>query len=186
MAENITDPAHRWMREAVEQRGGLCACGAHSDNPCRRPATELRWPTDKEPTICAEHARLFDLEERVELSLEDLDSMHGWMEQLAAPFRRGNGDRPRLDYRLRTTFEEMLREHFLLATQMRAAQLVADQGEGDEPLEPESAERLARGIMVSDAVLNAALILEEAAPDVFRGQEKWFMVAAIHEARGKE
>ncbi len=112
--------------------------------------------------------------------------MSGWMRQLAAPFRRGNGDRPRLDYRLRTTFEEMLREHFLLATQMRAAQLIADQGESDEPLEPESAERLARGIMVSDALLNAALILEEAASDVFRGQEKWFMVAAIHEARGKE
>ncbi len=46
MRENATiAAAHKVMREAVEERGGLCACGAHSDNPCWRPATELRWPS---------------------------------------------------------------------------------------------------------------------------------------------
>ena len=186
MTENETiTAAHKVMREAVEGRGGLCACGAHSDNPCWRPAAELRWPTDPEPTICAEHARLFDLEERVEVALEDLDSMHGWIAQLGAQFRRGE-DRSRLDHRLRTTFEDMLAEYFGLALQMRAAQLVADQGEGDEPLEPEDAQELARGIMVSDALGSAALIIEDAAPEAYGSLDRWFIVAAIQEARSKE
>ena len=186
MTENETiTAAHRFMREAVEERGGLCACGAHSERPCWRPAAELRWPTDPEPTICPEHARLFDLEERAEVALEDLDSMHGWIAQLGAQFRRGE-DRSRLDHRLRTTFEDMLAEYFGLALQMRAAQLVADQGEGDEPLEREAAERLAGNIMVSDALGNAGFIVEDAAPEVYGGLDKWFIVAAIQEARSKE
>ena len=45
MTESTT-AAHKFMREAVAERGGLCACGAHGDNPCWRPATELRWLTD--------------------------------------------------------------------------------------------------------------------------------------------
>ena len=182
--ETIT-AAHRVMREAVEERGGLCACGAHSESACWRPATELRWATDPEPTICAEHARLFDLEERVELSLEDLDSMHGWISQLDAEFRRGE-DRSSLDQRLRGVFDEMLREYFGLALQMRAAELIAGQGEGDEPLQPEAAEQLARNIMVSDALNDAGLILEDGAPEVFGGLGRWFVVGAIQEARSKQ
>ena len=186
MTENETiTAAHRVMREAVEERGGLCACGAHSERPCWRPAAELRWHSDPEPTICAEHARLFDLQEQVEGSLEDLDSMHGWIAQLGAQFRRGE-DRSRLDCRLRAIFDEMLSEYFSLALQMRAAQLVAGQGEGDEPLEPKEAQELARGIMVSDALGSAGLIIEDAAPEVYGGHDKWFIVAAIQEARGKE
>jgi hypothetical protein len=186
MRENATiAAAHRVMRETVDERGGLCACGAHSERPCWRPATELRWPSDPEPTICAEHGRLFDLEERCEESLADLDAMHGWIGQLGAQFWRGE-DRSRLDYRLRVTFEDMLREYFGLALQMRAAQLVADQGEGDEPLEPGGAEQLARNITFPDALGSAGLIIEAAAPEVMGSLDKWFIVAAIQEARGKE
>ena len=111
--------------------------------------------------------------------------MHGWIAQLGAQFRRGE-DRSRLDYRLRVTFEDMLREYFGLALQMRAAQLVADQGEGDESLESEAAEQLARNIMISDALGSAGFIIEDAAPEVYGGLDKWFIVAAVQEARGKE
>ena len=185
MTEDITATAHKFMREAVEERGGLCACGAHGNDPCWRAATELRWLTDREPTICGEHARLFDLEERVEQSLEDLDSMHGWIAQLGAQFQRG-ADRSRLDDRLRATFEEMLAEHLGLVLQMRGAELIAAQGEGDEPLEPEEAERIARGLMLSDALWSAGSIVEDNAPGIYGGFHKWFILAAIQEARGKE
>jgi hypothetical protein len=186
MRENATiAAAHRVMREAVEERGGLCACGAHSERPCWRPATERRWLTDPEPTICAAHSRLFELEERVEEGLADLDSMHEWIAQLGAQFRRGE-DRSRLDYRLRNLFEDMLREYFGLALQMRAAELVAAQGEGDEPLEPDSALQLARNIMVPDALNDVGFIIEEAAPEALRGTDRWFVMATVREARGKE
>ena len=177
----MTTEAKSLMRRAVEERGGLCAIGSSTDEPCRRQATERRWPEDEEPTICREHALLFELDERAEEMNGDLETLHAWIAQLLVPGGRGLGDRIDLERRLRDTLETLIRDYVALKIRQRGAEIIADQRpqDGKPYLLPEESEDLARFTMVSDAYTNAIRVLEDLPADVFGAYDKWLVIGAV-------
>src|SRR3712207_9259448 len=49
MTESTITAAHKFMREAVEERGGLCACGAHHSNRAARSTCKYRTLQEEIP-----------------------------------------------------------------------------------------------------------------------------------------
>ena len=62
--------------ESLEE-GPRCQVGSKADNPCWRSVTEKRWAEDQEPTICAEHAQMFEL-------IDEADELREQYERVAA------------------------------------------------------------------------------------------------------
>jgi hypothetical protein len=80
----------------------------------------------------------------------------------------------------------MLEEYLSLSVATRAAIWVAEQGEDEEPVPWEDAEKRARRFILGDAYLNTAMILEDSPHEMFsgKGSDNWLLVAAAHEAAG--
>lgn len=160
----------------------LCIAGSSTESACWREATEPLCIGGKEPQLCAEHAAVLSLSHETDRALEDLDTLHGWFRQLAAPALGDQGDRGHLERHLEEAMEAILAEYFELRVQMKVAKAVAERREGEEPLSPEEATRMARPFLVGDAYMDARLILEDVPEDTYGSRDKWFIIATIARA----
>ena len=161
--------------------GRLCPVGSKGDNPCWRQATE-RARLGEDRLYCPEHAQLRRVVDERDEMLEDLDALHTMVRQTIAPSLHGKADSPNLERRLWEILEEMLREYLRHVIVTRAAEIIAQQGEGEEPLKLEEALSIARRLILSDAYTDARAILLDAPDDVFHTRDRWLLVASLMEA----
>ncbi len=158
---------------ASERSAKLCSCGSKSENPCWRGATHKRYEDDAEPSLCAEHARCYELMEVEEPLYRDLDHLEEWIKE-----RSLSGETERLV----TNMRDELRGHYAQAAErVRAADLVADQGppaSGEPRLTLEQSERLASLLIRSDSLNNALTFLEDLSEED-APSDRWIITAAL-------
>jgi hypothetical protein len=172
--------SERLTHEEREPR--LCRVGSSTDNPCWRPATERRWTTDEEPTLCPEHLMELEAGEDAAYWIRVLDKVDEWIRGVVAD--EPAGDLQRLAYNMR---DEARRKYARASREHLAAKLVADapRGEG-QSVSPEANEELSARIMHADALANARTIFEDLPEGlletVLKGVDKWLIIDALDTA----
>ena len=166
--------------EEREEEAPRCRMASRVNKPCWRDAAFPWSAGETEPTLCAEHARLVELNDDLAGWYRNLETIDAWIKGPVAEV--GDDDLTTLAYNVR---DEARREYATLAIRVRAAEMVADRG----PLEPgevpaflEQEEELAAALAREAALTNARTILEDADEDDARITDRWATVDALADA----
>lgn len=143
--------------------------------PCWREATENLIDDAPGFEVCAEHYRAFQLGRAMDPLLDALEKMGEWIRQVDE-----GGDSPLEEYAFHMR-EQAYSDYWRAKVAHKAAYLIAIQGEDEEPLSNEQAERIGELLLRAEELSRVRLILE--------AQGEWELVAAIvgaEKATGEE
>jgi hypothetical protein len=152
-------------------------CGARraTGEECWREATEQMWELAPEPfSVCAEHKNAFELGQEVDEHLLALDRIQEW---ITTTVKDADDDRLRTCADLMRQRAEL--EYWPAAVAAKAADIIANQREGEKPLTEHQARYLATVWLRSDALIDALVVLEDAPAELFGTRDRWTIVAAL-------
>jgi hypothetical protein len=161
-----------------QEEAPRCEYGISGGGRCWREATErLAGMEDKGPVCCAEHLRLVKLGRELDGMLSALDAMEAWIrEKVESPTES------KLEFYAYTMRDEAEADYWRAAVAEEAADIRANQGEGEEPISWEQAERFASAWLRQEAISTACGLLLDAPEDVFGSAERWAIVAGLRAA----
>jgi hypothetical protein len=165
-------------KTTLEGSAPRCRMGDKTDKPCWREAVETQFlDDDGPPTLCAEHARVVEINDEMECWYRSLLTITEWVEGPVAEARDADLERIASNAR-----DEARREYGRLAVRARAAGMVADPGPpepGEVTLSLEQEEEIVRRMMRADALNDARRVLEDLSEDVLKLRDKWATIDAL-------
>jgi hypothetical protein len=156
-----------------------CEYGIRGGERCWRVATE-RPPGMGEgrPVCCAEHLRLVKLGRELDGMLVALEAMGEWI--------RKKVDSPtesKVKFYAYNMRDEAEVDCWRAAVAEEAADIRANQGEGEEPIAWEQGEHFAALWLRSEAISTARGLLLDAREDVFGRIDRWPIIVGLRAAR---
>jgi hypothetical protein len=164
--------------ERQEEEAPRCQHSTAGGVRCWREATERPLENCRPwPIYCPEHLRLVELDRKADDQRCALDAMEGWIrEKVDSPTES------KVEFYAYNMREQAVADYWRAAVAAEAAEIIASQGEDEEPIPQEQAERFAALWLRSEAISKAHGLLADAPEDVFGLEERWAIVAGLRAA----